>query len=157
MQKISPFLWFDTAAEEAAKHYTSIFKRSKITQVSRYSEGGPRPAGTVMTVAFELEGQTFTALNAGPEFKFTPAISFLVNVDDQAELDELNAKLIAGGGDQQPCGWATDRFGLSWQIVPRILGELMTDKDPARSGRVMKALMQMKKIDIAALKRAYEG
>lgn len=157
MQKISPFLWFDNEAEQAATHYTSIFRNSKITQVTHYPAGGPRPAGSVMTVTFELEGQQFTALNAGPDFKFNPAISFVVSVEDQAELDQINAKLIEGGGQQQPCGWVIDRFGLSWQITPRIMAELWGDKDPARAARVMGAMMKMTKLDIAALKRAYEG
>lgn len=156
MSKIHPNLWFNTEAEEAATLYVSIFPRSKITAVSRYSEGAPFPAGSVMTVAFELDGQAFTALNGGPEFRFSPAVSFVVNCDTQDELDRINAALIAGGGAQHPCGWALDRFGLSWQVVPRILPELVGGND-ARAQRVMAALFQMTKLDIATLKRAYDG
>jgi predicted 3-demethylubiquinone-9 3-methyltransferase (glyoxalase superfamily) len=156
MQKIVPNLWFDTEAEEAAKFYTSIFKNSKITNVSYYGDAGPRPAGTVLTVNFELEGQEFIALNGGPDFKFTEAISFLVNCESQEEVDELWEKLLDGGSEQQ-CGWLKDKYGLSWQIIPTALGEMMTDEDPERANRVMAALLQMVKIDIAALKRAYEG
>ena len=154
MQKITPFLWFDGAAEEAMNFYTSIFKNSKKGHVSRYGEAGPGPKGTVMSATFELEGQQFMALNGGPHFKFSPAISFLVDCKTQQEVDELWAKLSEGGQIQQ-CGWLTDKFGLTWQIVPSILGELLGDKDPAKSQRVMKAMMQMKKLDIDGLKQAY--
>ena len=154
MQKITPFLWFDGTAEEAMNFYTSIFKNSKKGHVSRYGEAGPGPKGTVMSATFELEGQQFMALNGGPHFKFSPAISFLVDCKTQQEVDELWAKLSEGGQIQQ-CGWLTDKFGLTWQIVPSILGELLGDKDPAKSQRVMKAMMQMKKLDIDGLKRAY--
>lgn len=154
MQKITPFLWFDGTAEEAMNFYTSIFKNSKKGRVSRYGEAGPGPKGTVMSATFELEGQQFMALNGGPHFKFSPAISFLVDCKTQQEVDELWEKLSEGGQIQQ-CGWLTDKFGLTWQIVPSILGELLGDKDPAKSQRVMKAMMQMKKLDIDGLKRAY--
>ncbi len=159
MQKITPFLWFDDKAEQAANYYVSIFKNSKIVSVARYDEEGAkasgRPNGSVMTVAFQLEGQDFTALNGGPEFKFTEAISFVVDCKTQQEVDELWQKLSAGGEEGQ-CGWLKDKFGLSWQIVPSALGELLGDKDAEKSKRVMQALLQMKKLDIAALKRAYE-
>src|ERR1700687_1414937 len=154
IQKISPFLWFDHQAEEAARFYTSIFKNSKIEKIIRYGEAGPGPAGSVMTVAFELDGQKFTGLNGGPHFKFTEAISFVVNCETQAEVDEYWEKLSEGGKEVQ-CGWLKDKFGLSWQIVPIRLIELLEDKDAARSQRVMKAMMQMKKIEIAGLEQAY--
>ena len=162
MQKITPFLWFDTQAEEAANFYTSIFKNSKITTVTRYDEAGAkaanRPAGSLMTVGFELEGQPFTAINGGPIFKFTEAISFAVNCEDQKEVDHYWDKLCEGGDEKaQQCGWLKDKFGLSWQIVPRQLGEMLGDKDPERSKRVMQAMLQMKKIDVEGLKKAYEG
>jgi predicted 3-demethylubiquinone-9 3-methyltransferase (glyoxalase superfamily) len=155
MQKITPFLWFDGKAEEAMDFYVSIFKDSKVISVSRYGEGGPGPAGTVMTATFQLDGQEFMALNGGPEFKFTEAISFFVNCETQAEVDELWAKLSAGGEEVQ-CGWLKDKFGLSWQIVPAALGELLGDKDAGKAAKVMQAMLQMKKIDIAGLQRAYE-
>jgi len=155
MQKITPYLWFDNNAEDAINFYISIFKNSKITSVSRYGEGMPMPAGTVMTATFQLEGQEFMALNAGPQFKFTEAISFLVDCKTQAEVDELWAKLTEGG-EEQPCGWLKDKFGLSWQIIPTILGELMSDPNPVKSQNVAQAMLQMKKIDIAALQRAYD-
>jgi len=155
MQKITPFLWFDDKAEEAARFYTSIFKNSKILSVSRYGDAGPGPKGAVMTATFELEGQQFIALNGGPQFKFTEAISFLVNCESQAEVDELWARL-SEGGQPGPCGWLKDRFGLSWQIFPTALGKMLQDKDPAKSQRVMKAMLQMSKIDIAGLQRAYD-
>ncbi|MBI3934688.1 MAG: VOC family protein [Acidobacteria bacterium] len=160
MQKITPFLWFDDNAEEAANFYTSIFKNSKIGRVTRYDEAGAaasgRPKGSAMTVPFQLEGQEFVALNGGPHFKFTDAISFIVNCETQEEVDYFWKKLTEGGQEVQ-CGWLKDKFGLSWQIVPRILGELLQGKDPEKSKRVMKAMLQMTKIDIAKLKQAYEG
>jgi predicted 3-demethylubiquinone-9 3-methyltransferase (glyoxalase superfamily) len=155
IQKITPFLWFDHQAEEAATFYTSIFPNSKIVKVVRYGAAGPGPAGSAMTVAFQLEGQSFVALNGGPVYKFTPAISFVVNCQTQAEVDNYWEKLSAGGAEVQ-CGWVKDRFGLSWQIVPTVLAELLADPDPAKSQRVMKAMLAMTKMDIAALKAAYE-
>jgi Uncharacterized protein conserved in bacteria len=155
MQKITPFLWFDDQAEEAINLYVSVFKNSKILSMSRYGEAGPGPAGTVMTATFQLEGQEFMALNGGPDHKFTEAISLFVDCKIQEEVDELWEKL-SEGGEQGPCGWLKDRFGLSWQIVPSILGELMGDPDPVKSQRVMQAMLQMSKIDIAGLQRAYE-
>lgn len=155
MQKITPFLWFDDQAEEAASFYTSIFKNSRIVHIARYGEAGAevsgRPKGTVMTVAFELDGQEFVALNGGPLFTFSPAISFVVNCETQKEIDELWEKLSEGGATEQ-CGWLRDRFGVSWQIVPADLGELMSE--PVKSERVMQALLTMTKIDIAGLKKA---
>jgi len=153
-QKITTFLWFDGNAEEAVNHYISIFKSSKILNVARYGEAGPGPKGSVMTVQFQLEGQEFIALNGSPQFKFTEAISLLVNCDTQAEVDELWSKLSAGG-EEGPCGWLKDKFGLSWQIVPSTLGKMMQDKDPKKSKRVMEAMLQMKKMDIARLEHAY--
>lgn len=155
MQKITPNLWFDTKAEEAAEFYTSIFEESKITNVSYYGESGPRPAGMVLTVEFQLEGQSFTALNGGPDFKFNEAISLLVDCANQEEVDELWAKL-GEGGEEGPCGWLKDRYGLSWQIIPTRLSELLQDEDAERANRVMQAMLQMGKIDIASLERAYE-
>jgi predicted 3-demethylubiquinone-9 3-methyltransferase (glyoxalase superfamily) len=158
-QKISPFLWFDDQAEEAAKFYVSVFKNSTIGHIARYDGAGAevsgRPRGSVMTVAFELDGQKFTALNGGPHFKFTEAISFVVDCDTQAEVDELWGKLTAGG-QEQPCGWLKDKFGVSWQIVPEELVELLTEPDPKKSEKVMKAMLQMKKLDIDRLKEASE-
>jgi predicted 3-demethylubiquinone-9 3-methyltransferase (glyoxalase superfamily) len=148
MQKITPFLWFDTQAEEAMNFYVSIFKNAKVLNVN------PGPGGTVMSVNFQLEGQEFIALNAGPIFHFNEAISFFVNCETQAEVDELWAKLTAGG-EESRCGWLKDKFGLSWQIIPNVLGELLGDKDPEKAGRVMQAMLQMGKIDIAALRQAY--
>lgn len=156
MQRITPFLWFDNQAEEAAAFYTSIFKNSKIGSVSRYGDEGPGPAGTAMVVAFELDGQEFNALNGGPEFRFTEAISLLVNCETQDEIDDLWTKLSAGGEESQ-CGWLKDKYGLSWQIVPPILSELLQDKVPEKSRRVMAAMLQMKRIDINALKKAHAG
>lgn len=153
MQKITPFLWFDGKAEEAMDFYTSIFRNSKKGSVSRYSEGGPLPKGTVMTASFELEGQEFIALNAGPMFTFTPAISFFVKCETQEEIDYYWEKLSAGG-EKQMCGWLKDKFGLSWQIVPPVLGELLGDTDREKAGRVMQAMLQMDKIDIDKLKKA---
>ena len=155
MQKITPFLWFDDKAEEAANFYISIFKNSKVVSVTRYGETGPGPKGTVMIVKFQLDGQEFVALNGGPQFKFTEAISFVVNCETQEEIDEFWEKLSAGG-EKSRCGWLYDKYGLAWQIVPTVLGELVQDKDPAGSDRVMQALMQMDKLDIARLKQAYE-
>jgi len=154
MQKIVPFLWFDDQAEQAAKFYTSIFKRSKIRSIDRYGDVGPGPAGSVMTVEFELEGQSFLALNGGPHFTFSPAISLFVNCKTQKEVDRLWAKLSKGGTIEQ-CGWLRDKYGVSWQIIPRTLRKLMGDKDAARSARVMKAMLGMRKIDIKGLERAY--
>ena len=154
MQKITPFLWFDNQAEEAANFYTSIFKNSKIVNINHYGEAGPQPKGTVMSVTFELEGQEFYALNGGPVFTFSPAISFFVNCETQEEVDELWEKLSAGGEKQGP-GWIKDKYGLSWQIVPTVLGEMLNDPDPEKSQRVMQAMMQMNKIDIEKLKQAY--
>jgi predicted 3-demethylubiquinone-9 3-methyltransferase (glyoxalase superfamily) len=156
MQKITPFLWFDGQAEEAMKFYTSIFKNSKIVSVTRYGDAGPGPRGTVMSATFELEGQKFMALNGGPLFKFTEAISFFVNCETQQEVDELWEKLSAGG-EKSRCGWLKDKYGLSWQIIPSVLGELLGDKDPEKSKRVMKAMLQMDKIDIESLRRAHAG
>jgi predicted 3-demethylubiquinone-9 3-methyltransferase (glyoxalase superfamily) len=153
-QKITPFLWFDDSAEEAAQYYTSIFKNSKIDGVTRYTDAGPGPKGSVMTVAFTLDGQPFVALNGGPMFKFTEAISLVVNCETQEEVDEMWSKLSAGGEEGQ-CGWLKDRFGLSWQVVPTAVVELVQDKDPERSKRVMEALFTMKKIDIARVEQAH--
>lgn len=155
MQKITPFLWFDGKAEEAANFYVSIFKNSKLTGVQRYGEAGPGPKGTVMSATFQLNGQDFIALNGGPQFKFTPAISFFINCETQEEVDELWGKLSQGGTKQQ-CGWLTDKFGVSWQVVPTILGKLLQDKDPKKAARVMQAMLQMQKLDIARLKQAAE-
>lgn len=159
-QKITPFLWFDTQAEEAATFYTSIFPGSRILGTTRYDEEGARasgrPQGSVMTVEFELSGQRFAALNGGPIFKFTEAISLVVNCDTQEELDHFWHKLSAGGQEVQ-CGWLKDRFGVSWQVVPRVLVEMLQDKDPAKAKRVMAAMLKMTKIEIAELRKAYEG
>lgn len=154
MQKITPFLWFNDQAEEAVNFYTSIFKNSKILNVARYGEAGPGPKGSVMTVVFQLNDQEFIALNGGPLFKFTEAISFVVNCETQEEVDDLWEKLSVGG-EKSECGWLKDKYGLSWQIVPTVLGELLSDPDPEKSQRVMKAMLQMKKIDIKTLKQAY--
>jgi predicted 3-demethylubiquinone-9 3-methyltransferase (glyoxalase superfamily) len=161
-QKITPCLWFDDQAEEAVAFYGGIFKNSKIVTVSRYGEAGKeihgRPAGSVMTIAFELDGQTFTALNGGPVFKFNEAISLQVNCETQAEVDHFWTRLSEGGDPSaQQCGWLKDRYGVSWQIVPRVLVELIMDPDAAKSQRVMTAMLRMKKIDIAALRRAHAG
>jgi predicted 3-demethylubiquinone-9 3-methyltransferase (glyoxalase superfamily) len=156
MQKITPFLWFDGRAEEAMNFYVSIFKNSKKGKLTRYGDAGPGPKGTVMTALFQLDGQEFIALNGGAQFKFSQAVSFVVNCKTQKELDELWEKLSAGG-EQQVCGWLKDRFGLSWQIVPTALPELLSDPDPAISQSVMKAMMQMKKLDIEGLKRAKQA
>jgi predicted 3-demethylubiquinone-9 3-methyltransferase (glyoxalase superfamily) len=153
-QKITPFLWFDGKAEQAANFYVSIFERSKVVSVTRYGEAGPGPKGSVMSVIFRLEGQEFFALNGGPQFTFSPAVSFFVSCETQDEVDELWETLSAGG-KKQPCGWLQDKFGLSWQIVPSVLGKMLQDKDAKRSERVMKAMMQMEKLDIKRLKEAY--
>lgn len=155
MHKITPFLWFDDKAEEAMNFYISIFKNSKVGSVTRYGDAGPGPKGTVMSATFQLDGQDFFALNGGPLFKFTEAISFFVNCDTQEEVDELWEKLMAGGGSPQRCGWLKDKYGLSWQIIPKALGEMLGDKDPQKSQRVMQAMLQMNKIDIQRLKEAY--
>ena len=154
MQKITPFLWFDGNAEEAANFYVSTFKNSKILSIARYGEAGPGPKGSVMTVEFQLRGQDFIALNGGPQFRFTEAISFSVNCETQEEVDEFWEKL-SEGGKEGPCGWLKDRYGLSWQINPIVLGEMLSDPDPAKAQRVMQAMLQMKKIDINRLKQAY--
>jgi predicted 3-demethylubiquinone-9 3-methyltransferase (glyoxalase superfamily) len=156
MQKITPFLWFDGKAEEAANFYTSIFGNSKIVSIARYGEAGPGAKGSVMTVEFQLEGQDFIALNGGPQFKFTEAISFSVNCETQEEVDSFWKKL-SEGGEEGPCGWLKDRYGLSWQINPTVLGEMLNDPDPAKAQRVMKAMLQMRKIDIKSLRQAYGG
>src|SRR6185436_11078309 len=156
MRKITPFLWFDNQAEEAVKFYTSIFKNSRIGKIARYGDTGPGPKGTVMTVEFQLEGQEFVALNGGPHFKFTEAISFVVNCKTQAEVDKFWKKLSAGGKKVQ-CGWLKDKYGLSWQIVPTVLGELVSSKDAAKSQHVMEAMLKMDKLDIKKLKQAAKG
>lgn len=161
MPKITPFLWFDDQAEEAANFYVSVFANSRIVNIARYGDAGAaasgRPEGSVMTVAFELDGQAFTALNGGPIFSFSPAVSFVVSCESQEELDALWEKLSRGGDEEaQQCGWLKDRYGVSWQIVPATLGEMVSGPDPSRSQRVMQALLGMKKIDMAALAKAYE-
>jgi predicted 3-demethylubiquinone-9 3-methyltransferase (glyoxalase superfamily) len=156
MKRITPFLWFDNNAEEAMQFYTSIFKDSKVGSVSRYGDAGPGPKGAVMTAAFELDGQEFIALNGGPQFKFTEAISFVINCTSQEEVDYYWQRLTTGGQESQ-CGWLKDKFGLSWQVVPTILSQLLQDKDREKAGRVMNAMLQMSKIDIAALQRAHRG
>ena len=155
MPKISPFLWFDDKAEEAANFYISIFKNSRITSVARYGEAGPGAKGSVMTIAFHLDGQDFVGLNGGPHYAFSPAISFWINCETQEEVDHYWDNLSAGGQALQ-CGWLTDKFGVTWQVVPSILPKLLQDKDPQKSQRVMKAMLQMVKLDIAALKQAYD-
>lgn len=154
MQKITPYLWFEDQAEEAVNFYTSIFKNSKVLNVSRYGEAGPGPAGSVMTATFELDGQEFMALNGGPQYKFTEAISFLVNCRTQKEVDELWEKL-SDGGEEGPCGWLKDKFGVSWQIIPTALGEMLSDPNPSKAQRVMEAMLKMKKIEIPVLQQAY--
>ena len=156
-QKITPFLWFDKQAEEAAQFYTSIFTDAKILKISRYGDAGPGPKGSVMVVNFQLAGQEFTALNGGPLFKFSEAFSFVVSCENQKEVDDYWSKLTSGGGQESQCGWLKDKFGFSWQIVPTALGKLMSDKDPTKASRVMQALLQMKKIDIATLEDAARG
>ena len=159
LQKITPNLWFDNQAEEAANFYVSIFKNSKIGDITRYGETAAeisgKPKGSVMTITFQIEGQEFTALNGGPQFKFTEAISLLVNCETQQEVDELWEKL-SQGGEEGPCGWLKDKYGVSWQVVPRILDEMIRDPDPVKAERVMKAMLQMQKIDIAGLQQAYD-
>jgi predicted 3-demethylubiquinone-9 3-methyltransferase (glyoxalase superfamily) len=156
MPRITPFLWFDNNAEEAMNFYVSIFKNSKVLKVTRYGEGGPGPAGTVMTAEFELDGQHFVGLNGGPRFKFTEAVSFVVNCKTQEEVDYYWDKL-SEGGEKSRCGWLKDKFGMWWQVVPTALAELMNDPDPDKARRVMEAMLQMDKIDIEPLKRAYDG
>ena len=161
MQKITPFLWFDNQAEEAAKFYTSIFRNSKVGRILRYDEEASktsqsgRPVGSVLTIEFEIEGQKFTALNGGPQLKFNESISFVVNCETQDEVDYFWEKLAADGGHESACGWLKDKFGLSWQITPTVLIDMLNDKDPEKSERVMKAMLQMQKIDIKTLKDAY--
>ena len=159
MQKITPFLWFDDKAEEAANFYVSLFKNSRVGRITRYGDEGAavagRPKGTVMTVEFILEGQEFVALNGGPHFKFTEATSFVVNCETQEEVDKFWEKL-SEGGEKSQCGWLKDKYGLSWQVVPTVLNEMFQDKDPKKSERVMKAMIQMRKLDIKTLKQAYE-
>jgi len=156
MQKTRPCLWFDTQAEEAATFYTSLFKNSEITEVSRYGEAGPGPAGSVLTVTFTLDGDEFLALNGGPEFKFNEAVSFQINCDNQDEVDYFWNSL-SDGGEEGPCGWLKDKFGLSWQVVPTALPRLLSDPDPGRADRAMKAMLSMGKLDIAALEKAADG
>ena len=161
MQKITPFLWFDDQAEEAAKFYTSVFKNSKVGRILRYDEATAKaaggPVGSVLTIEFEIEGQKFTALNGGPQFKFNESVSFVVYCQTQDEVDYFWQKLTADGGQESECGWLRDKFGLSWQVTPTVLIEMLHDKDPKKSGRVMNAMMQMQKIDISKLKAAYAG
>ena len=157
MSKITPFLWFDNQAEEAMNFYVSLFDNSKIVNVSRYGEGAPVPAGTVMSATFKLDGQTVQALNGGPQFKFNEAISFFVSCENQAEVDKYWNALTANGGEEGPCGWLKDKFGLSWQIVPKALGEMLGDPDPDKSRRTMEAMLKMKKIDVLTLQKAYNG
>jgi len=156
MQKIAPYLWFDANAEEAVNFYTSIFKNSSIVNISRYGDAGPGPKGGVLAVTFQLAGQEFMALNGGPLFTFTPAISFFVNCETQPEVDELWDKL-SEGGKKDRCGWLTDEYGVSWQVIPTALIKMLSDPDPAKANRVMQAMLQMNKIDLNALKQAYAG
>ncbi len=155
MQKITPFLWFDGKAEEAMNFYVSIFKNSKVVSVTRYGEAGPGPKGTVMSATFQLDGQEFFALNGGPQFTFSPAVSFFVNCETQREVDELWEKL-SEGGEKHRCGWLKDKYGLSWQVIPSVLGQMLHDKDAEKSEKVMKAMLQMDKIDIKTLEQAYD-
>jgi len=161
MQKITPFLWFDHQAEEAANFYTSVFKNSKVGKILRYDEATAKaaggPVGSVLTIEFEIEGQKFTALNGGPQFKFNESVSFVVDCKTQEEVDYFWEKLTAGGGQESECGWLKDKFGLSWQVTPTVLIDMLNDKDPKKAGRVMKAMMQMQKIEINKLKAAYAG
>ncbi len=156
MQKITPFLWFDNNAEEAANFYVSIFKNSKVLSVSRYGEAGPGPKGTVMVAEFQIDGQEFVALNGGPRFKFTEAISFVINCETQEEVEYFWERL-SDGGEKSRCGWVKDKFGLWWQVVPTVLGKLMSDSDPEKVKRVTVAMLQMDRIDIEPLQRAHEG
>jgi len=156
MQKITPFLWFDNNAEEAVNFYVSLFKNSKVLSITRYGEAGPGPAGTVLTAAFQLQGQEFIALNGGPQFKFSEAISFSVNCETQEEVDQYWEKL-SEGGEKGRCGWLKDKYGLSWQVNPVVLGEMLQDEDPEKAKRVMEAMLQMDELDIETLKKAYEG
>lgn len=156
-QKITPFLWFDHEAEEAGKYYVSIFKNSKFLGVTRYGEAGPGPAGSVMTATFQLEDQVFTGVNGGPHFKFTEAVSFVIHCKSQEEVDHYWNKLIADGGQESQCGWLRDKYGLSWQVVPDALLQMLKDPDPKKSQRVMQAMLQMKKIEIPKLEQAYKG
>jgi len=155
MQKITPFLWFNGQAEEAMRFYTSVFKNSKIGEIRRYGETGPGAKGSVMSATFQLEGMEFIALNGGPQFTFSPAISFFVNCETQEEVDHLWGKL-SEGGEKNRCGWLRDKFGVTWQIVPRVLGEMLSDKNPQKSASVMSAMLQMDKLDIKGLKQAYD-
>jgi predicted 3-demethylubiquinone-9 3-methyltransferase (glyoxalase superfamily) len=156
-QKITTYLWFDANAEQAVEYYTTLFPDSRVTKVARWGKGGPGAEGSVMNIAFELAGQGFIALNGGPHFKFTPAISLFVSCQSQEEVDRLWDRFLAGGGKANQCGWLDDRFGLSWQIIPTALVDLMSDPDPVKAGRVAKAMMTMQKIDVAALERAHAG
>ncbi len=157
MQKITPFLWFDDNAEEAIKFYTSIFKNSKVGEIARYGDAGPGEKGKMMTGTFEIEGQPFMALNGGPLFKFNESISFLVDCKDQKEVDYYWERLLAGGGEESQCGWLKDKFGLSWQVVPRALSELMSDPNPAKAKAVTEAMLKMVKLDIKGLQAAYDS
>jgi predicted 3-demethylubiquinone-9 3-methyltransferase (glyoxalase superfamily) len=156
MQKITPFLWFDTKAEEAMKFYLSVFKKAKTVRIVRYGAEGPGPEGTVMTAAFRIEGQEFIALNGGPAFTFSQAISFVINCRTQDEIDRY-WDLLSAGGEQQPCGWLKDKYGISWQVVPVVLAEMLSDPDPEKSRRVMKAMLKMGKLDMKILQRAWAG
>ena len=155
LQKITTYLWFDGNAEEAVEHYTSLFPDSRVTKLARWGKGGPAPEGSVMNIVFELSGQTFIALNGGPVYKFTPAISLFVSCESQEEVDTLWDRILKAGGKAVACGWIEDRFGLSWQIIPTVLVDLMSDPDPVKSGCVAQAMMKMQKIDIAGLRRAH--
>jgi predicted 3-demethylubiquinone-9 3-methyltransferase (glyoxalase superfamily) len=157
MPRISPWLWFDGHAEEAANFYVSVFPDSRVIDVSRTPADAPGQPGGVLVVSFELDGQQFNALNGGPMFSFTEAVSFEIHCEDQAEVDEYWARLTADGGEESQCGWLKDRFGVSWQVIPKRLGELLSDPDPQRAGRAMQAMLQMRKIDVAALERAADG
>jgi predicted 3-demethylubiquinone-9 3-methyltransferase (glyoxalase superfamily) len=156
-QKITPNLWFDTEAEEAANFYISVFKNARMVSIARYTEAGPREAGMVMTVEFELDGQRFVGINGGPDFKFNEAVSFQIDCEDQEEIDYYWDKLVEGGGEEGPCGWLKDRFGVSWQVVPAGMDELFNDPDPEKARRAMEAMLQMRRIDVAALRAAAEG
>jgi len=157
MQPITACLWFDNRIEEAVNFYMSVFKDGKITDTTTYPEGGPQPKGTILTISFEANGQKFLALNGGPQFKFTEAVSFLIECETQDEIDDYWRNLTAGGGEEGPCGWLKDKYGLSWQVAPRLLLEVWKDKDAAKATRAMAAMMQMKKIDIAAIRKAING